>query len=94
MAKGWKGFFGEDKMSDDDWGDRAARAAVDQLNMIPVEQSVTDDEGTPTYGVYNDDYSEQEHKDANRLFEEDPEYAEEQTRGAQTLNYLEKEGFL
>lgn len=85
MAKGWRRFFGESKMSDDDWNDRAERVAKDSLNMVPLEKSVCDDSGVPTYGTYNDDFSEEEHRRANYLLDEDPDYGEQQTHGIKAL---------
>lgn len=75
-VKGWKGFDGENDMTDQDWLDRAGRLASNLLNGIPQEDCVPDEDGLGTNGVYNDDYSPQEHMNAWRQYEEDPEHAE------------------
>lgn len=90
---GWKGIDNEDDMSDDDWGDRARRTAVDMLNGVAAGDAVTDSDGDSTNGCYNDDYSASEHREANYRYEEDPDYAAEQDAGARVLNYLREEGF-
>lgn len=92
-VKGWRGLNGEDSMSDRDWSDRAERVATGMLHGVPHQECVPDDEGTPTYGAYNDDYSDQEHKDAWRNYEEDPDYAEEVDQQVRTLNRAKEEGF-
>ena len=81
----WRGFFGEDQMTDEDWEERGTNAAKSMLNGLSPNQSNPDGEGAPTYGWYNGDYSEEEHRRANYLADEDPEYAEQQRQGAEQL---------
>lgn len=73
-------------MSDDDWVDRAQRTATDMLNGVSAEDAVTDDEGHPTNGCYNDDFSEQEHKNAERRYLEDPEYADDCDQAVEAID--------
>lgn len=92
-VRGWKGLNGEDSMSENDWNDRAARVATGMIHGVPHQQCVPDEDGTPTYGVYNDDYSEQEHENALQRYEEDSDYAQQVDEQVRTLNYGKQEGF-
>lgn len=93
MVKGWKGLFGESQMSDQDWADRAERTAVDMLNGIPAQDAVIDEEGTPTNGCYNDDFSEAEHNEANYQLLEDPDFANQTAESLETIEKVRRNWF-
>lgn len=91
MALGWKGLKGEDDMNDQDWTERARLAAVGMIGGTPAEECVPDDDGDPTFGCYNGDYTQEEHERANQRYEQDAEYREAADDGARKLNYIEQE---
>lgn len=87
-GKIWRGYDGEDDMTDGDWAERGSNCAKGMINGLPPQGTCPDEGGTPTYGWYNGDFSEEEHNRANYLLEEDPEYAEEQAEaGREVLGF-------
>ena len=81
----WRGYDGEDDMTEEDWKDRAGSQARSMLNGLPWQVSCPDEDGTPTGGWYNNDYTEEEHAEANLRLNEDEYYEAEQEEKATGL---------
>ena len=81
----WRGMDNEDEMDEADWRERAGSQARSMLNALSWQDSCPDEDGTPTGGCYNGDYTEAEHEEANRKLDEDEYYEAEQTESANTL---------
>lgn len=76
-AKSWRGFDGEDSMSEDDWIERGNDQARAMLNGLDPHLSSPDEEGDPTGGLYNGDYPDSYHDELNRRLDEDEYYEAE-----------------
>ena len=74
IGTSWKGFDGEEEMSDRDWHQRGHEQASCLVATGNIELSSPDLSGVETGGCYNGDYTKAEHDAANALFND--EYAE------------------
>lgn len=84
-AKSWRGFDGEDKMTDKDWMKRGGDQARAMLNGLDPHLSSPDEDGTPTGGCYNGDYPDSYHDELNRKLDEDEYYEAEATEDVRSL---------
>jgi hypothetical protein len=85
FGKAWRGFDGEDKMTEEDRITRAgdqARAAI--FGGDPFASS-PDEDGDATGGCYNMDYPDSWHNKQNEKLSNDPNYADEVARNVRSL---------
>jgi hypothetical protein len=61
----WRGFDGEDEMTDRDWHQRGHEQASCLIATGGIEFANPDKDGVPTGGCYNGDYTDEEHDRAN-----------------------------
>ena len=73
-AKSWRGFDGEDDMTEEDWKQRALDQGLAMLEAQPWQNSSLDEDGIPTGGCYNGDYPQAWHDECNRRLEGDEYY--------------------
>ncbi|NDJ16795.1 hypothetical protein [Myxacorys almedinensis] len=78
MPKSWRGYDGEDDMTDEDVMQRGGEQARAMLQGGDAFTSSLDDDGKPTGGCYNMDYPQSWHDECNQRLEQD-EYYEAQT---------------
>lgn len=81
----WRGWDGEDDMTDEDWEQRAGEQARAMLHACDPFLSSPDEEGIPTGGEYNGDYPDSWHDELNRRLDEDEYYEAEQEANCKTL---------
>ena len=74
-ATPWRGFDGEDKMTEADWQLRAHQQAMAMANGLPWTEANPDEDGAPTAGCYNGDYPQSVQDKLNRQLDEDEDYA-------------------
>lgn len=89
VGSSWKGFDGEDEMSDRDWHQRGHEQASCLVATGDIEFSSPDASGTSTGGCYNGDYTQEQHDAANALLD-DSEYGEAMNESIKTLFGLPK----
>jgi hypothetical protein len=75
----WKGWNGENDMTEKDWEERAGAQARSMLNALPWQTSCPDEDGDLTSGQYDGDYSQEHQDELNKRLEEDEYYEAEQT---------------
>lgn len=85
IGKSWRGFNGEDEMTEEDKIARAGDQARAMLHGGDPFLSSPDEEGTPTGGCYNMDYPDSWHEKQNEKLSNDPNYANEVARGLRAL---------
>lgn len=76
-ANSWRGFDGEDDMTEEDWMKRGGEQARSMLNGLDAFDSSPDEDGIATGGCYNGDYPQSWHDECNRRLEEDEYYEAE-----------------
>lgn len=84
-ASSWRGLDGEDNMTEDDWQKRGTEQAIAMYNGQDPDTSSPDDEGVPTGGCYNGDYSQETQDAANARLESDEYYEAEQAQNITDL---------
>ena len=76
-AKSWRGFDGEEEMTDQDWMKRGHEQAMSMLNGLDPHISSPDEDGDTTGGCYNGDYPDSYHDKLNRSLDHDEYYEAE-----------------
>lgn len=85
FANPWRGMNGESQMTEADWLLRGHQQAMAMLNGLDALDTNPDEDGTPTGGMYNDDYPDSWHDTLNRRLEEDEYYEAEVERDLKSL---------
>lgn len=75
-AQSWRGYDGEDKMSQEDWILRGHEQAMAMANCLDPFLSSPDADGDPTGGVYEGDYPDSWHQTLNQRLDTDEQYAD------------------
>lgn len=88
----WRGWDGEDDMTDEDWEQRAGEQARAMLHACDPFLSSPDEDGHPTGGQYNSDYSDEYHEALNRQLDEDEYFEAEQTERMNVVFHFKDEG--
>jgi hypothetical protein len=86
MPTSWRGFDGEDDMTEADWAQRGLEQAQSMQNALPADISSADADGTPTGGCYNGDYPDSYHDQLNAQLDSDEYYEAEVEQDLNTLN--------
>ena len=81
----WRGFNNEEDMTEDDWKQRGHQQASAMFAGRDWKDSNPDEDGTPTGGCYDGDYSDEYHDELNRKLDEDEYYEAEATENTRSL---------
>lgn len=84
-GQSWRGFDGEDKMTEEDWAKRGHEQAMSMLHGGAPDFSSPDEDGDPTFGCYNGDYPDSWHEELNRRLDEDEQYKSETEQDIRSL---------
>lgn len=84
-ARSWRGFEGEEEMTEADWLKRGLEQALSMLHAGCADFSSLDDDGDPTFGCYNADYPDSWHEELTRRLDADEYYEAEVSRDIDTL---------
>jgi hypothetical protein len=81
----FKGLFGESQMSDEDWKERGLQQTIAMSAGHHWTDANPDEDGVPTAGCYNGDYTDDQHEAANQKLDEDEYYEAEVETATRSL---------
>ena len=81
----WRGMDSEDDMTEADWTARAQDQAMHMREGGSWETANIDEDGTPTAGCYNGDYTQEQQNAMNAKLDEDEYYEAEVEAQVNTL---------
>jgi len=85
LPTSWRGFAGEDEMSEEDKMQRAGDQGRAMLHAGDPMISSPDEDGDATGGCYNMDYPESYHDEQNEKLSSNPNFADEVVDGLRDL---------
>ena len=92
FAKAWRGWAGEEEMTEEDWILRGHQQAMAMTNCLDPFLSSPGEDGHPTGGEYNGDYPQSWHDLQNAKLDSDEYFEAQVDQNLRTLRQASRDG--